>query len=57
MAQIDRLVQLIEEKSRKEGYSEKKIKKIVALVRTTIEHGLPENQDLKDRLEEIGRSA
>ena len=55
MPQITRLMQLIVENSKQKGFSEHKIRRIVNLVKTTLEYGVPEQEDLKDLLEEIGR--
>ena len=54
MPQVTRLIQLIEENCRQKGYSENKIRKIVALIKTTLDQGVPDHEDLKDRLEAIG---
>ncbi len=54
MPQITRLIQLIEDNCRKEGFSENKIGKIVALVATTLKQGLPDKDDLENSLETIG---
>ena len=56
MAQIDRLIQLIEENCKSKGFSQTKTAKIIALVNSTLEMGTPDAEELKDRLEDIGRS-
>ena len=56
MPQIDRLIQLIEVNCNSKGFSASKTAKIVALVESTLKRGVPEQQDLQDRLEDIGRA-
>ena len=55
MPQITRLMQLIEDDCRKKGFSENKTKKILALVKMTLNQGVPNKDDLEDLLETIGR--
>ena len=52
----NRLVQLIKIHSAEAGYSQAKTEKILALVGIAINEGVPEVEDLKSRLESIGRS-
>ena len=47
-------MQLIEENCVKKGYSEKKTKKIVSLVKNTLKIGVPKIEDLEDLLSDIG---
>tara|TARA_B100001758_G_scaffold205842_1_gene186283 strand:+ start:2632 stop:2805 length:174 start_codon:yes stop_codon:yes gene_type:complete len=54
MPQVTRLIQLIEENCVKKGYSEKKTRKVVALVKNTLKTGVPKIEDLEDLLADIG---
>ncbi len=54
MPQVTRLMQLIEENCVKKGYSEKKTRKVVALVKNTLKTGVPKIEDLEDLLADIG---
>ena len=56
MSAENRLMQLIKIKSVEAGYSQTKTDKILALVSTAINEGIPEVDDLRSRLESIGRS-
>ena len=56
MSAENRLMQLIKIKSEEAGYSQTKTDKILALVSTAINEGIPEVDDLRSRLESIGRS-
>ena len=56
MSAENRLMQLIKIKSAEAGYSQTKTDKILALVSTAINEGIPEVDDLRSRLESIGRS-
>ena len=56
MSAENRLMQLIKIKSDEAGYSQSKTDKILALVSTAINEGIPEVDDLRSRLESIGRS-
>jgi len=56
MSSENRLMQLIKVKSAEAGYSQAKTDKILALVSTAINEGIPEVDDLRSRLESIGRS-
>jgi len=47
---------LIEANCSSNGFSASKTAKIVALVESTLKMGVPEQQDLQDRLEDIGRA-
>ena len=47
-------MQLIEENCVKKGYSEKKTRKVVALVKNTLKTGVPKIEDLEDLLADIG---
>ena len=56
MSAENRLMQLIKVKSAEAGYSQAKTDKILALVSTAINEGIPEVDDLRSKLESIGRS-
>ena len=55
LTQVDRLIQLIREYGADANFSKEKMDKIVALVERSLKMGVPEVEDLKNTLENIGR--